>query len=119
MPENVRERLEIALDASIDGCARCKVCDTQIGAAMKVLAPILERAERAEAKLAAVEAPAIMDALRHALSYVEHVPHPSSQTAAERYRSALAITGTGEKPPARPEAPAELPGQLPLPGTPG
>ena len=31
---------------------------------------------------------------QHALSYVEHVPNPSSQAAAERYRSALAIIGT-------------------------
>lgn len=45
----IRERLEAALDESIDGCARCKVCDTQIGAAMTVLGPLLERAERAEA----------------------------------------------------------------------
>jgi hypothetical protein len=52
-PEAVRERLEAALDASIDRCARCKVCDTQIGAAMTVLGPLLERAEAAEAKLAA------------------------------------------------------------------
>lgn len=64
-------------------------------------APLIaaERAERAEAKLTEIEAhtPAIVDALRHALSYVEYAPHPSSQTAAERYRSALAIIGTGQE----------------------
>jgi hypothetical protein len=52
--KTVRERLEEALDASIVGCARCKVCDTQIGAAMTVLGPLLARAEAAEAKLAAI-----------------------------------------------------------------
>ena len=56
MAEGVRERLEEALDASIDGCPRCKVCDTQIGAAMTVLGPLLERAEAAEAKLAEIHA---------------------------------------------------------------
>lgn len=58
-----------------------------------VLAPEQARAEAAEAKLAAIKAhaPSITDALRHALSYVEHVPDPSSQAAAERYRDALAI----------------------------
>jgi hypothetical protein len=50
----VRARLEAALDESIDGCARCKVCDTQIGAAMTVLGPLLARAEAAEATLAAL-----------------------------------------------------------------
>ena len=39
----VRERLEAALDASIDRCARCKVCDVQIGAVMAV---IEERGDR-------------------------------------------------------------------------
>jgi hypothetical protein len=52
--KTVRERLGEALDASIVGCARCKVCDTQIGAAMTVLGPLLARAEAAEAKLAAI-----------------------------------------------------------------
>ena len=52
--DGIRERLEVALDASIDRCPRCKVCDTQIGAAMTVLGPLLERAEAAEAKLAEV-----------------------------------------------------------------
>jgi hypothetical protein len=56
--EGVRERLEAALDDSIDRCPRCKVCDTQIGAAMTVLGPLLERAEAAEAKLAEVRAAA-------------------------------------------------------------
>ena len=52
--EGIRERLEAALDVSIDRCARCKVCDTQIGAAMTVLGPLLERAEAAEAQLAEI-----------------------------------------------------------------
>ena len=52
--KTVRERLETALDASIDRCPRCKVCDTQIGAAMTVLGPLLERAEAAEGKLAEI-----------------------------------------------------------------
>jgi hypothetical protein len=56
----IRERLEAALDASIDDCARCKVCDTQVGAAMTVLGPLLERAETAEAKL--VRLPGILRA---------------------------------------------------------
>jgi hypothetical protein len=52
MEQTIREQLEVALNASVDGCPRCKICDAQIGAAMTVLAPLLERAEKAEAELA-------------------------------------------------------------------
>lgn len=76
------------------------VLDAIRGASTETEASWRERAERAEAKLAEVEAhtSAIVDALRHALAYIEHVPGPSAQAAAERYRSALAVTGTGEEP---------------------
>ena len=37
-PPSLRERIAAALDASIDRCARCKVCDAQIDAVMAVLA---------------------------------------------------------------------------------
>jgi hypothetical protein len=47
----VRNRLEDALDESTARCPRCKVCDTQVGAAMTVLGPLLERAEAAEGRL--------------------------------------------------------------------
>lgn len=49
--------------------------------------------DSAGAQLAAIKAhmPSITDALRHALSFIGHVPGPSSQAAAGRYRNALAI----------------------------
>ena len=34
----LRERIEAALDGSIDSCARCKVCDKQIDAVMAAIA---------------------------------------------------------------------------------
>jgi hypothetical protein len=98
----VRQRLEAALDASIDKCARCKVCDTQIGAAMTVLGPLLARAEAAEAQLAAIEAR--RSDIRRALEFAARNTVADEQ--AERYAEAwealepggagfdVAITGT-------------------------
>jgi len=146
---SLRAQVAAALDRSIDRCARCKVCDAQVDAAMAALGAefdrmhsalehaqsaaagshegirlwmldcgelvqkhrehaveasalltgMRERAEAAEAKLAGIEAhaPAITDALRYALSYVEHVPNPSSQAAAERYKNALAVISGEEE----------------------
>jgi len=37
-PAAIRQRIAAALDASIDRCARCKVCDVQIEAVMTTLA---------------------------------------------------------------------------------
>ena len=78
---NWRERVTVALDASVDRCARCKVCDNQVDAVMAAILPLAElenaitwdtsctscarvldsayeqtcRAEAAEGKLAAIE----------------------------------------------------------------
>src|ERR1035441_1990141 len=49
--EDIRMQLARAMYDSIDRCARCKVCEHQIGAALAVLGPPLARAE---AKLAAI-----------------------------------------------------------------
>ena len=45
--ESLRHRVAVALYVSMDGCARCKVCDTQIDAAMAVIWPLLEHAQAA------------------------------------------------------------------------
>jgi hypothetical protein len=49
--EDIRIQLARAMYDSIDRCARCKVCEHQIGAALAVLGPPLARAE---AKLAEI-----------------------------------------------------------------
>lgn len=51
----IRERVESLLDAPANRRPRCKACDTQVGAAMTVLGPLLERAEAAEGRLAELE----------------------------------------------------------------
>jgi hypothetical protein len=48
MSDGLRQRIDAALSASIDSCARCKVCDIQVDAVMGVMA-----AEREEAASAA------------------------------------------------------------------
>ena len=56
--EQVQALIVAALDESIDRCARCKVCDSQINAVMRAVWPLLEgtqaRADAAEAKLAEI-----------------------------------------------------------------
>ena len=37
----VRERIDAALQESMDRCARCKACDAQVDAVMKVVAPLI------------------------------------------------------------------------------
>ncbi len=37
---NWRERVTVALDASVDRCARCKVCDNQVDAVMAAILPL-------------------------------------------------------------------------------
>ena len=39
---NWRERVTVALDASVDRCARCKVCDNQVDAVMAAILPLAE-----------------------------------------------------------------------------
>jgi hypothetical protein len=60
LTEGTRIRLARAMYDSIDRCARCKVCEHQIGAAAKVAGEAVraerQRAEAAEARLAAVVA---------------------------------------------------------------
>lgn len=58
--EDFRIRLARAMYESLDRCARCKVCEHQIGAASKVMAEAVsaerDRARRAEGKLNAIAA---------------------------------------------------------------
>ncbi len=43
--DTLRLRIDLALYASMDRCARCKVCDTQIDAVMAVVQQSLSRGE--------------------------------------------------------------------------
>ena len=52
--EQVQELIVAALDESIDRCARCKVCDSQINAVMRAVWPLLEGARADRAKLAEI-----------------------------------------------------------------
>jgi hypothetical protein len=91
MEQTTRDRLEAALNVSVEGCPRCKICDTQIGAAMTVLGPLLDRAEKAEAKLAAIrERAGTWTALAPADDWGLT---PADTVAADCGRAMLAIAG--------------------------
>ena len=36
-PDDMRQRIDRALSESVDRCARCKICDNQVDAVMRVL----------------------------------------------------------------------------------
>ena len=86
--EDIRIQLARAMYDSIDRCARCKVCEHQIGAALAVLGPPLERAE---AKLAEIEA----HCRKHAEWVSLHCPDLGRPAEAlVKAADILAITGT-------------------------
>ena len=99
--EDIRMQLARAMYDSIDRCARCKVCEHQIGAALAVLGPPLERAE---AKLAAASRIAIkrlrqiaaIEALCRKPSHVEIHTEGGNIIGADLVKASdiLAITGT-------------------------
>jgi hypothetical protein len=45
MPDDLRQRIDDALQESMDRCARCKACDAQVDAVMAVIADLVQLPE--------------------------------------------------------------------------
>jgi hypothetical protein len=67
----LRDRIDAALQASIDSCSRCKACDAQVDAVMAVVGPLLDEARESRSETPVTPVPsAAMEALTRLASEV-------------------------------------------------
>lgn len=104
---NWRERVTVALDASVDRCARCKVCDNQVDAVMAAILPLAELENAITWDTSCTSCARVLDsayeqtcraeAAEGKLASLRTVLLEGGQGAATARRRALAIIGTGEQ----------------------
>ena len=104
---NWRERVTVALDASVDRCARCKVCDNQVDAVMAAILPLAELENAITWDTSCTSCARVLDsayeqtcraeAAEGKLASLRTVLLEGGQGAATARRRALAIIGTEEQ----------------------